>query len=150
MRTILLIEDNLGDRLLTIRAFQKAGITNPLVTMNDGVEACDYLLPAEDTAVCSPLPAVILLDLNMPRLNGFDVLRRLRSHERTRNLPVIVLTSSREEQDIVNSYALGANSYIQKPVDFDRFVDAAKQLAHYWLSLNEVPGTLDDSTSHSA
>ncbi len=140
-RVILLVEDNPDDVLLTLRALKKNHILNPVVVARDGVEALDYLFGlgshlGRDVAV---LPAVMLLDLELPRLDGLDVLRQVRSDRRTNLLRVVVLTSSREEQDIVQSYILGANSYIRKPVDFDSFMIAVGQLGMYWLSLNESP-----------
>ena len=140
-RVILLVEDNPDDVLLTLRALKKNHILNPVVVARDGVEALDYLFAlgphlGRDAAV---LPAVMLLDLELPRLDGLDVLRQVRSDRRTKLLRVVVLTSSREERDIVQSYTLGANSYIRKPVDFDSFMIAVGQLGMYWLSLNESP-----------
>ena len=141
-KTILLVEDNPDDVDLTIRAFNKSHILNEVVVARDGAEALDYFFGADSSAGCPEsrnLPAVILLDLKLPRIDGLEVLRRLRADERTRLLPVVILTSSREEQDIVNGYNLGANSYIVKPVDFDQFVEAVRQLGLYWLLLNEAP-----------
>ena len=140
-RVILLVEDNPDDVILTLRAFKKNNILNPIVVARDGVEALDYLFGLDshagrDVAV---LPAVMLLDLKLPRLDGLEVLRRVRSDPRTKLLHVVVLTSSREDQDIVQSYMLGANSYIRKPVDFDSFLIAVGQLGMYWLLLNESP-----------
>lgn len=130
--TILLVEDNEDDVALTRRAFKRANISNPLDVCRDGVEATDYLLdPARD------LPAVVLLDLNMPRMDGREVLRRLRADPRTALLRVIILTSSKEEQDVLASYRDGATSYVRKPVDFDQFVQVVGQLGLYWLLLNE-------------
>ena len=140
-KIILLVEDNADDELLTRRAFQKNNILNEVVVAHDGVEALDYLFatgPHEGHSLVPPT-AVILLDINLPRIGGLEVLRRLRADERTRMLPVVVLTSSREEQDLVESYRLGANSYVRKPVNFIDFVDATRQLGMYWLILNEQP-----------
>jgi two-component system response regulator len=135
--TILLVEDNPDDVQLTLRAFKKNNIANPVAVARDGVEALDYLFgPA---AAGRDLPAVMLLDLKLPKVDGLEVLRRVRAEPRTRFLRVVVLTSSREDQDVLSSYALGANSYIRKPVDFDAFVAAVGQLGLYWLLLNERP-----------
>lgn len=147
-RVILLVEDNPDDEILTLRAFKKNNIANEVVIVRDGAEALEYLFGTgkykkRDLNV---MPAVILLDLKLLKVDGLDVLRRLRADERTRLLPVVILTSSKEERDIINSYNLGANSYIHKPVDFDRFTKAVGQLGLYWLLLNELPpekGTLE-------
>jgi two-component system response regulator len=141
MTTILLVEDNPDDEALTIRAFKKSHLANSVVVARDGVEALDYVFctgpyegrPAEDA------PHLILLDLKLPKLDGMDVLKRIRADESTRLIPVVVLTSSREQEDLVKSYTLGANSYIRKPVDFNQFVAAVQQLGLYWLVLNESP-----------
>ncbi|HYA85839.1 MAG TPA: response regulator [Nitrospirota bacterium] len=133
-KIILLIEDNLSDIELTKRAFEKSRISNKLVVAEDGQEALDYLFGKGDL-----LPAVILLDLKMPKMDGLEVLRHLRANERTKRLPVVVLTSSSEQQDLIESYNLGANSYIRKPVDFKKFAEAIRQLGLYWLVLNEPP-----------
>jgi len=140
-RRILLVEDNPDDVDLTMRAFQKNNIANEVVVARDGVEALDYLFGTGTHAGRNPaeVPAVVLLDLKLPRLDGLDVLKRLRGDERTRLLPVVILTSSKEEQDLLNGYSLGANSYIRKPVDFERFIEAVQQLGLYWLVLNETP-----------
>jgi CheY-like chemotaxis protein len=140
-KVVLLVEDNPDDVDLTLRAFRKSNLLNEVVVTKDGVEALDYLFGAgayagRDTSVS---PQVVLLDLKLPRLNGLEVLRRLRADERTQLLPVIVLTTSNEEQDMVESYRLGANSYVRKPVDFTQFMEAVKQLGLYWLVLNEQP-----------
>jgi two-component system response regulator len=140
-RTILLVEDNADDEALTLRAFAKNHITNPVTIARDGVEALDYLFATGAYAGrdVTERPAVVLLDLKLPKLDGIDVLKRIRADERTRLLPVVILTSSREEQDIIDSYRFGCNSYVRKPVDFDQFLEAAKQLGLYWLLLNEPP-----------
>jgi two-component system response regulator len=132
---ILLVEDNPADVTLTLRAFKKSNILNEVVVAEDGVQAVDILLGKPD----APLPQIILLDLKLPRMDGLQVLQRIRASERTRLLPVIILTSSAEEADLISGYSLGANSYIRKPVDFEQFVDAVKQLGLYWLVLNEAP-----------
>jgi CheY-like chemotaxis protein len=138
---IMLVEDNPDDEALTVRALRKNKIVNELVVARDGVEALDYLFGEGIHAgrKVEELPQVVLLDLKLPKLDGLGVLRRLRSDDRTKLLPVVILTSSNEEQDRINGYALGANSYVRKPVDFEQFVEAAKQLGLYWLVLNEPP-----------
>jgi len=139
-RTILLVEDNTDDQELTLRAFQKNNISNQVVLMRDGEEALDYLFgTGPDGRRRHALPQVVLLDLKLPKVDGLDVLRRIRASEDTRLLPVVILTSSKEEQDILAGYRLGANSYVRKPVNFDEFVGAARQLGLYWLLLNETP-----------
>lgn len=142
-RTILLVEDNPDDEMLTLRALKKNNIKNEVFVARDGVEALDYLFgtgahAGRDTG---DLPQVILLDLKLPKLDGLEVLRRIRADERTNILPVVILTSSKEEQDIVTGYRLGCNSYVRKPVNFDEFLEAARQLGLYWLLLNEPPAT---------
>jgi CheY-like chemotaxis protein len=139
-KVILLVEDNRDDEELAIRALKKNNIPNAVVVARDGVQAIDYLFGTTEGAGATPtLPQVILLDLNLPKLNGLDVLKKIRSEQRTRFLPVVVLTSSKEEEDILNSYTLGANSYVRKPVDFGQFIEAVKTLGQFWLSLNEQP-----------
>jgi two-component system response regulator len=135
---IVLIEDNPDDVALTLRALEQNHIMNEVVVAEDGVRALELLLGEERVR-----PAMVLLDLNLPKIGGLDVLRRLRGERVTKLLPVVILTSSREEQDLVSGYSLGANSYIRKPVDFDQFAEAVKQLGLYWLVLNEPPPTLD-------
>lgn len=138
---ILLVEDNPDDEALTLRALKKNKIANEVVVARDGVEALDYLFGtgAHAGRDMSQLPQVVLLDLNLPRLDGLEVLRRIRSEPATQIVPVVVLTSSKEDRDLVESYKLGANSYVRKPVDFLEFVEAARQLGLYWLVLNEPP-----------
>lgn len=131
-RTVLLVEDNADDEALTLRALRKHNITN-VVVKRDGAEALDYLLGG------GPLPSVVLLDLKLPKVDGLEVLRRLRADARTRILPVVILTSSKEESDLLEGYGRGANSYIRKPVDFVAFMEAVRQLGVYWLELNEPP-----------
>jgi two-component system response regulator len=141
MKLILLIEDNESDELLTVRALQKAQVAKEIVVVRDGEEALAYLFgtgayAGRDT---SQLPTVVLLDLNLPKIGGLDVLRRVRADERTRHLPVVVLTSSGEDRDVVQSYQLGANAYVRKPVDFNEFAQATKALGLFWLQVNEPP-----------
>lgn len=138
---ILLVEDNPDDAELTLRAFKKNHIANRIVHVADGAEAIEWLFATGRYASrdSSHVPAVVLLDLNLPKVNGLEVLQRIRADARTRLLRVVILTSSKEERDVVESYALGANSYVRKPVDFQEFMDAARQLGTYWLALNEAP-----------
>jgi two-component system, response regulator len=137
---ILLVEDNADDEALTMRALKKNNISNQIVITHDGVEALDFLFgtgpyAGRDTEV----PQLILLDLKLPKLDGFEVLKRLRADPRTRLIPVVILTSSKEQQDIVQGYGLGANSYVRKPVDFQQFIESVRQLGLYWLVINETP-----------
>ncbi len=139
-RDILLVEDNPDDEVLMLRALRKSNVVNQIIVVRDGAEALDYLFgegefAGRDTSV---KPAVVLLDLQLPKIDGLEVLRRIRADERTRLLRVVILTSSDEERDIVNSYDLGANSYVRKPVDFGQFSTAVQQLGLYWLLLNEA------------
>jgi CheY-like chemotaxis protein len=138
-KAILLVEDNPDDIALTIRAFRKSNIMNDIVQAHDGSEALDYLFGTGQYAGrdLSIMPTLILLDLKMPKVDGLEVLRRLRANEQTRLLPVVILTTSKEDQDIIDGYALGANSYVRKPVDFNQFVEAVRQLGLYWFVLNE-------------
>ena len=140
-QVILLVEDSSSDEELTLRALKKHNIANRVVVTRDGAEALDYLFVQGSHAGRNPeeVPQVVLLDLNLPKIGGLEVLRRMRADERTRRIPVVVLTSSDEEKDILSSYDLGANSFVRKPVDFAQFVDAARQLGLYWLVLNERP-----------
>lgn len=140
-KTILLVEDNPDDELLTIEALQANTILNEVIVARNGAEALDILQAdsAGGRHAAEELPAVVLLDLKLPKIDGLEVLRRIRADERTRLLPVVILTSSNEEEDRIRGYSLGANSYVRKPVDFDQFVKAAGQLGLYWLLLNEPP-----------
>ena len=147
-RTILLVEDNPDDEALTLRAFDKSNIHNKVVVKRDGAEALAYLFPGEgdggdsdDVGEGAPAPALILLDLNLPKVGGLEVLRRMRADERTQMIPVVVLTSSKLEEDVLVSYRNGANAYVRKPVKFSEFTEAVKALGVFWLLLNEpVPG----------
>lgn len=134
---ILLVEDNPTDEKLTRRAFEKSRVANKLIVVHDGAEALDYLLPAEPNG--HSRPAVVLLDLKLPRVDGLTVLKLLRADERTKLLPIIILTASREDEDVLKCYALGANAYVRKPVDFEQFVQSIDLLAGFWLGLNEAP-----------
>jgi two-component system response regulator len=140
-KIILLVEDNPDDELLALRALKKNGVLSEVVVARDGVEALDYLFATGEYAGrdLSVMPQLILLDLKLPKIDGLEVLRRLRADERTRLLPVVILTSSKEMQDLLDGYGLGANSYVRKPVNFEQFVRAVEQLKLYWLSLNEAP-----------
>ncbi len=138
-RVILLVEDNEKDVVLTERAFKQSKIANELRVVRDGAEALEYLLGPGAGDAAHPVPAMVLLDLKLPKVDGLEVLRRLRKDDRTRLLPVVILTSSNEEQDIIGGYDGGANSYIRKPVDFAQFLAAVTSLGMYWLVLNEPP-----------
>ncbi len=140
-KKILLVEDNPSDIELTLRAFERQKIGNEIIVAEDGKEALDYLFGTGEYSGrdISEQPTVILLDLNLPLIDGKEVLRRIRSSELTRRLPVVILTSSKEEQDVTQSYDLGVNSYIRKPVDFNQFSEAVRQLGLYWLVINEPP-----------
>lgn len=143
-KVILLVEDNQSDELLTIRAFKKNKILNEIVVVRDGQEAVDYLFCTGTYSDRDPVnPQLILLDINLPKMDGLEVLKRLRGHEKTELIPVVILTTSDEQQDILSSYKLGANSYIRKPVDLDKFTGAVNQLGLYWLVLNESPDLKD-------
>ncbi len=140
-KVILLVEDNPDDVDLTLRAMKKGNILNKVIVASDGVQALDYLFgtgtyTGRDMSI---MPTIVLLDLKLPKIDGLEVLRRLRADERTKLLPVVILTSSKEEQDLMSSYKLGANSYIRKPVDFVQFTEAVQQLKLYWLLMNESP-----------
>lgn len=140
-KTILLIEDNPDDEALTLRALERNNILNKVVVVRDGAEALDYLFAqgVHGGRDSSRLPEVVLLDLKLPKIDGLEVLRRVRAEPLTRRLPVVILTSSNEERDIISGYDLGANSYIRKPVDFNQFMEAVRQLGIYWLVLNVTP-----------
>jgi CheY-like chemotaxis protein len=135
-KIIVLVEDNADDEALALKALKKNNIANEVVVARDGAEALELLLgdKANDRTI-----ALVLLDLKLPKIDGLEVLKRLREHPKTKVLPIVILTSSKEEQDLVQGYSLGANSYIRKPVDFNQFVEAVRQLGLYWLALNEVP-----------
>ena len=140
-KVILLVEDNPDDVKLTLRAFKKNNVMNEVVVARDGEEALQWLFREGVHADRDPTvtPSVVLLDLKLPKIDGHEVLRRMRADQRTGLLPVVILTSSKEDQDLVNGYRNGANSYVRKPVDFDKFVEAVRQLGLYWLVLNEPP-----------
>jgi CheY-like chemotaxis protein len=142
IKVILLVEDNASDEKLTLLAFKKCGIANEVIVMRDGAAALDYLFATgthagRDADGAVSLPTVVLLDLKLPKVDGLEVLRRIRADERTRLLPVVILTASKEEEDVLNSYSSGANAYVRKPVEFAEFADAAKTLGLFWLLLNE-------------
>lgn len=140
-RVVLLVEDNPDDEVLTLRAFRTNNIGNKVVVARDGVSALDYLFGtgAYSGRDVRDLPAVVLLDLKLPKVDGLEVLKRIRADERTKFLPVVILTSSKEEQDLINGYRFGCNSYVRKPVNFDEFLQAARQLGLFWLLINEPP-----------
>jgi two-component system response regulator len=139
-RVIVLVEDNANDEELTLRAFRKSNIVNRIVVVRDGAEALDYFFcrGAHAARPTSEVAQVVLLDLKLPKVDGLDVLRALRADERTRLIPIVILTSSGEDQDLVRGYGLGANSYVRKPVDFTQFVEAVRQLGLYWLVINQA------------
>jgi len=138
-KTILLVEDNLRDEALTLRALRKSNIANEVIVAHDGVEALEYLFCTGSFEGRNPdlKPQLVLLDLKLPKVDGLQVLEKIRGDERTRRLPVVIFTSSNEEEDLIRSYNLGANSYVRKPVEFEKFLEATKQLGLYWLVLNE-------------
>ena len=140
-KVILLAEDNPADQKMTVRALRQHNVVNEIIVVRNGVEALDYLFGTGDYAGrdVTQLPSLVLLDIKMPKMDGLEVLRRLRADERTKMLPVVILTSSKEEQDLIDGYRFGCNSYIRKPVDFDQFAHAVQQLKLYWLVLNEPP-----------
>ncbi|MBI2519103.1 MAG: response regulator [Bdellovibrio sp.] len=145
-KTILLVEDNPIDEKLTVRALEKNKIANKVIVARDGAEALDFLFCRGKFAACDPLnlPEMVLLDLKLPKVDGLDVLRKIRSNERTKLLPVVILTSSLEDKDVIESYQLGANSYIRKQIDFDQFAEAVRHLGLYWLVLNVGPSKKSD------
>ena len=136
---ILLVEDNPNDVELTLHAFRKNHLMNPIKVLRDGAEAMDYIFGVDGNGRGHPFPRLILLDLKLPKVSGLDVLRRLKSTEATKAVPVVILTSSREERDIVESYRLNVNSYIVKPVDFEQFNESVRTLGMYWLLMNQPP-----------
>lgn len=138
-QSILLVEDNPDDEALAVRALRKAEFRDEIVVAHDGAEALDYLFSRAHEPAGSVSPTLVLLDLKLPRMDGLEVLRQIRKDVRTRLLPIVILTSSTEQQDVLRSYGLGANSYIRKPVDFSQFVRAVEQIQNYWLTLNEPP-----------
>jgi len=142
-KVILLVEDNPRDEALTLRALKKSNIANDVIAARDGVEALDYLFGTGKYAErdMHDMPQLILLDLKLPKVDGLQVLRKIRENEHTRRLPVVIFTSSSEEEDMIKSYELGANSYVRKPVDFEQFLEATRQLGLYWLVLNQVAPT---------
>lgn len=146
--TILLVEDNPDDEELTTRGFKRANLANPIDVARDGQEALDYLFGTEEQPA-KRAPAVVLLDLKLPRIGGLAVLERIRGNERTRRVPVVILTSSGEDRDVVDGYDLGANSYVRKPIRFEEFATAVAQLGIYWLMINEPPPTADDDTEQT-
>ncbi len=140
-RTILLVEDNPDDVELTLRALRQYNVSNEISVVRDGAEALDYLFATGTYSDRdkTTMPAVVILDLKLPKVDGLEVLRRMRADERTKLTPVVILTSSKEERDMINGYKFGANSYVQKPVDFTEFIEAARQLGLYWFVINEPP-----------
>jgi len=138
-KVILLVEDSPDDVTLTLRAFKRSHLMNPICVVRDGIEALDFLFAREAYAdrAAQPLPELVILDLKLPKLDGLGVLKAIRADERTQLLPVVILTSSKEEQDLISGYALGANSYVRKPVDFAEFLEAVKVLGLYWLMINQ-------------
>jgi len=140
-KIILLVEDNPDDAALTLRAFKRSHLMNTISVARDGIEALDFLFArgAYEDRATAPLPTLVILDLKLPKLDGLGVLKGIRADERTRLLPVVILTSSKEEQDLISGYSLGANSYVRKPVDFAEFVEAVKVLGIYWLMTNQNP-----------
>jgi len=140
-RKILLVEDNPDDVELTLRAFKKNAILNEIIVVNDGAEALNYFFGPQGCVINGQnnLPAVVLLDLKLPKVDGIEVLRQIRSDERTKLVPIVILTSSKDQKDVADGYRMGCNSYVRKPVDFNEFIEAARKLGLYWLMLNELP-----------
>jgi len=140
-KVILLVEDNQDDSMLTLRAFKRSHVMNPIIVARDGIEALDFLFArgAYADRATEPLPAMVILDLKLPKLDGLGVLKAIREDQRTQLLPVVILTSSKQEQDLISGYTLGANSYVRKPVDFTEFLEAVKVLGIYWLMMNQSP-----------
>ena len=138
-KTILLVDDNPDDRELALLAFETIDVRQQVRVAHDGAEALNFLFGRPGGSSPLPLPTVILLDLNLPRMNGLEVLQQIRTHESTRLVPVIILTTSTEDRDLIQSYSLGCNSYIRKPLDFEQFQEAIRQLGSYWLLLNQIP-----------
>ena len=136
-KIILLVEDNESDEKLTLVAFKKSRVDNHIVVVRDGAEALDYLLGTTPDGSLRDLPTLVLLDLNLPKIGGLEVLRRLRAEERTKLLPIVILTGSKEDEDLIGGFSLGANAYVRKPVEFGQFVEAAQTLGLFWLLLNE-------------
>jgi two-component system response regulator len=149
-RSILVVEDSPTDEALLVRALEKAGIKNPVAVVKDGLEAIQYLFATGryEFRNADELPAVVLIDLNLPKLDGLEVLRRMRSDYRTKLLPVAIFTSSIEEQDLINGYSLGANSYVRKPIEFSKFTKVVAQLVNYWIDLNEPPPPAEKIWAH--
>jgi CheY-like chemotaxis protein len=150
LRKILLVEDNPSDEALLMRALQKSGIPNPIVRAKDGLEAIQYLFAEGRYEFRDPedLPAIVLVDLNLPKMDGLEVLRRMRANYRTKLIPVAIFTSSVEEQDLINGYTLGANSYVRKPIEFTQFSKVVAQLVSYWTTLNEPPPSGEKTWAH--
>jgi len=141
-KKILLIEDNPDDVELTLRAFKKNNLNEEIIVKRDGREAMDYFFGANGTAMKEKIkdaPALVLLDLKLPQISGIEVLKKMKSHAKTKSIPVVILTSSREEDDLRECYAIGCNSYVRKPIDFNEFTNTVKQMGIYWLSINEIP-----------
>ncbi len=149
-KAILLVEDNASDEELTLRALRKSNVANKVIIVRDGAEALDYLYAKGAYAQrdAGDLPQIVLLDLNLPKLGGLEVLQLIRADERTKLLPVVILTSSKEDKDLISGYASGANSYIVKPVDFTQFSEAVRQLGLYWLVLNQAPPVAQRGARH--
>jgi two-component system response regulator len=149
-RTILIVEDDPNDEALLMRALRQCGLPNRIVSVKDGLEAVQYLFTFGRYEFRDPneMPAVVLMDLNLPKLDGLDVLRRMRADYRTKLVPVVIFTSSIEEQDRINGYSLGANSYVRKPTDFTKFAKAVELLATYWVTLNEPPPPGETTWAH--